>query len=616
MCGIAGIISPFAADTNISKLKIMAETLAHRGPDGEGVWLSPKKLAGLAHRRLSVIDLSNKAMQPMHYIDRYSIVFNGEIYNYIELKRDLKKAGYHFSNESDTEVILAAYDCYKEKCLQFFDGMFAFAIWDEYEQSLFAARDRFGEKPFYYFKDQQRFFFASEMKALWAAGIQKSISERMLLNYIALGYVQNPSDSAQTFFNNIFSLPSAHYLTLQKNVLNIERYWSLDKQASIDVKESDAIVKIDALLNASVSKRLRSDVPIGTSLSGGIDSTSIIHFIQQNQKNNLKTFSAIFPSFEKDESKYVDLASHFFNVENTKVFTDEKGLINDFEKLMFHQEEPFPSSSIFAQYKVYETAKANGVSVLLDGQGADEIFAGYNRYIHWFLQELVSRNHFADFFKEKKQFKKNQTSYSWGMKNFIAAFLPSHACIALEKIEYNKIIRNNDVSKALLHSLKGREWEGIHKPVVTKLNDILSYNVTEAGLEELLRYCDRNAMAHGCEVRLPYLNHELVSYVFSLPSRFKMNNGFTKAILRKLMLNKIPDEINWRTDKIGFEPPQKKWMESPVLLDFVHEAKKNLVANRILKPQVLQKQNKSLGAHESNNFDWRYLCVSQMMNTP
>jgi asparagine synthase (glutamine-hydrolysing) len=616
MCGIAGIVSPFAADTNINKLKLMAETLAHRGPDGEGVWLSPKKMAGLAHRRLSIIDLSDNAMQPMHYIDRYSIVFNGEIYNYIELKRDLQKAGYRFYSKSDTEVILAAYDCYKEKCLQFFDGMFAFAIWDEYEQSLFAARDRFGEKPFYYFKDQQRFFFASEMKALWAAGIQKSISERMLLNYITLGYVQNPSDPSQTFFNNIFSLPPAHYLSLRKNNLNIERYWMLDKQASIEVNESDAIEKIDTLLNASVAKRLRSDVPIGTSLSGGIDSTGILRYIKQNQNNSFKTFSAVFPSFEKDETNYINLASDYFKVENIKVLTNEHGLINDFEKLMYHQEEPFPSSSLYAQYKVYQAAKQNGVSVLLDGQGADEIFAGYNRYIHWFLQELISRNHFGDFFKEKRQFNKNETPYSWSLKNFIAAFLPSHACLALEKIEYNKIIRNNDISKDLLYALKGREWEGIHKPVVTKLNDILSFNVTENGLEELLRYCDRNSMAHGCEVRLPYLNHELVSFVFSLPTRFKMKNGFTKSILRKVLEHSIPDTINWRTDKIGFEPPQKIWMESAELMDYLYEAKKNLVSERILKPHVLQKQSKSLGAHDSDNYDWRFLCVSQMINMP
>jgi len=613
MCGIAGIVSPNAADTNIHTLKKMAESLAHRGPDGEGVWLSPKKMAGLAHRRLAVIDLSIHAMQPMHYIDRYSIVFNGEIYNYIELKKDLQKAGYHFSNNSDTEVILAAFDCYKEKCLQFFDGAFAFAIWDEYEQSLFAARDRFGEKPFYYYKEQNRFFFGSEMKALWAAGIKKSISERMLLNYITLGYVQNPSDQSQTFFNDIFSLPPSHYLTLHKNNLTIERYWSLDKQATIQIDENEAIQRVDELLKQSVFRRLRSDVPVGTSLSGGIDSTSLLHYIKENDTSSFQTFSAIFPGFDKNEEHFIASAAEFFKVENTKIIPDELGLIKDFEKLLYHQEEPFPSSSLYAQYKVYETAKSKNIKVLLDGQGADEVFAGYNRYIHWFLQELISRNHFVDFIKEKHLFKKHRTPFQWNISNIAAAYLPSHACLALEKIEYNKIIHNHDVSKELLFSLKGREWEGIHKPVVTKLNDILSFNVTENGLEELLRYCDRNSMAHGCEVRLPYLNHDLVSFVFSLPTRFKMNNGFTKSILRKLMQNKIPNEINWRTDKIGFEPPQKKWMESPVLVDFVHEAKKNLVAHRILKPQVLQKQNKSLGAHDSNNFDWRYLCIHQML---
>ncbi len=190
----------------------MADALAHRGPDGEGFWTNKRGNAGLAHRRLSIIDLTAAAAQPMHYMQRYSIVYNGEIYNYIELRRELKKAGYHFTTASDTEVILAAYDCYKEKCLQHFDGMFSFAIWDEKEQTLFAARDRFGEKPFYYYDEKQFFSFASEMKGLWAAGIEKTIENKMILNYITLGYVQNPADKAQTFYKNIYSLPPAHYL--------------------------------------------------------------------------------------------------------------------------------------------------------------------------------------------------------------------------------------------------------------------------------------------------------------------------------------------------------------------------------------------------------------------
>ncbi len=613
MCGIAGIISPLQSDINSTMLKSMSDVLVHRGPDGEGIWLSPKRTAGLAHRRLAIIDFSSNAAQPMHSMDRYSIVFNGEIYNYIELRKELQKAGYHFISNSDTEVILAAFDCYKEKCLQYLDGMFAFAIWDEIEQTLFAARDRFGEKPFYYFKENNRFIFASEMKAIWATGVEKSVENKMLLNYIALGYVQHASDKSQTFYKNIYSLPPAHFLTLHKGNLKIERYWNIDKQNTINITEADAIEQIDQLLSMSVSRRLRSDVAVGNSLSGGLDSSSILYYIKQHQKTGGKSFSAVFPGFEKDEAAYINKVAQYFKIDNHNVTPNEHELINDFEKLAYHQEEPFPSSSVYAQYRVFELAKENNIKVLIDGQGADEVFAGYNKYIHWYLQEMVSRYKFSKSNIEVTNFRKNNIHFQWGIKNLIAAYLPSHVAIALEKRAYNQIVHQSDLSKEMLHYLKGREWEGIHKPIVTKLNDILYFDVMEMGLEELLRFSDRNSMAHGCEARLPYLNHELVSFVFSLPSRFKINNGFTKAILRKMMNSHLPKEIVWRTDKVAFEPPQKKWMETDLMRDYVHEAKRKLVDNQILKPDALNKKHKAFDAHEPNNFDWRYLCVSQLL---
>ena len=597
----------------------MADSLAHRGPDGEGFWINKDHSVGFAHRRLSIIDLSQAAAQPMHYLQQYSIVYNGEIYNYIELKRELKKSGYHFNTESDTEVILAAYDCYKERCLQYFDGMFAFSIWDEKEQCLFAARDRFGEKPFYYYTEKNVFAFASEMKGLWAAGIDKSIENKMILNFITLGYVQNPANKSQTFYKNIFSLPPAHFLKFypKNDHCMIEHYWDIDKQAQIKISEEAAVKTFDTFLYTAVNRRLRSDVPVGASLSGGLDSSSIVYYIKKQldgDQNNLKTFSAIFPGFEKDEQKYIRQVSSQFKIENFTVTPTADTLIKDFEKLCYHQEEPFPSASIYAQYKVFELAKKQNIKVLLDGQGADEMLAGYHKYVHWYLQEMVSRNKFSGAAKERRLLHKNHVDFHWNIKNMMAAFLPSHASIALEKKEYNKIIHNNDVTKNLMGYLKGREWEGIHKPVVTKLNDILYFNTVQNGLEELLRYSDRNAMAHGREVRLPFLYDEMVKFVFSLPSSFKIKNGYTKYLLRKLMENKLPQNIVWRTDKIGYEPPQKKWMETPLMKDFLYEAKEKLVKEDMLKPQVLAKKARSHHAHDADSFDWRYLCVAQMMN--
>lgn len=596
----------------------MADSLAHRGPDGEGFWINKRKNTGLAHRRLAIIDLTETGAQPMHYAQRYSIVYNGEIYNYIELRKELKKAGYHFVSNSDTEVILAAYDCYKEKCVTYFDGMFSFAIWDEVEQSLFAARDRFGEKPFYYYNEKKIFAFGSEMKALWAAGIKRETEQKMLLNYITLGYVQNPANKAQTFFKDIYSIPPAHYLkyNAEKDDLKIESYWDIDKQALIKITEEEAIDKLDRMLSTSVFRRLRSDVPVGASLSGGLDSSTIVYYLKQQLRNassQYKTFSAIFPGFEHDESKYVEQVSNRFHLESYTTIPSGIQLIDDFEKLAWHQEEPFPSSSIYAQYKVYELAKQHNIKVLLDGQGADEILAGYHKYVHWYLQEMVSRYRFSGSKLEMQRLQKNSVHFRWNVKNLLAAFLPSHASIALEKKEYLRIIHHGEVSKSLLSCLKGREWEGIHKPVVTKLNDILYFSTMQHGLQELLRYCDRNSMAHGREVRLPFLNAELVQFIFSLPSRYKINNGFTKSILRKLMDDKLPQNIVWRTDKVGYEPPQKQWMENQVMKDYIHEAKSKLIKEDILKPHALHKKTKSLHAHDADNFEWRYLCVAQIL---
>ena len=620
MCGIAGIIS---SDPNIihqSLLQRMADAIAHRGPDGEGFWINKNNIAGLAHRRLAIIDLSAAAAQPMHYLSRYSITYNGEIYNYLELKKHLQIKGYSFSTKSDTEVILAAYDMYKEKCLQFFDGMFSFAIWDEKDQQLFAARDRLGEKPFYYYKEGNQFAFASEMKSLWAIGISKRVEDKMLLNYLTLGHVQNATDKSQTFYKTISSLMPAHYLVLDAftNKITIASYWDIDKETMLALPQETILQQFEMLLNNSVAKRLRSDVTIGSSLSGGLDSSSLAYCIDQHIKENnstqkFKTFSAVFPGFEKDEQSYIKQVASQFSFENYTVTPTAEGIIKDFEKLCYHQEEPFPSSSIYAQYKVFELASQHKVRVMIDGQGADEIMAGYHRYLHWYIQELVSRNKFALAKKERNLFRKHQMPMKWGISNWLAAFLPSHVSIALEQKEFKRILSNPDISKKLMSSLKGREWDGIHKPIVTKLNDILYFSTMENGLEELLRFSDRNSMAHGTEVRLPFLNTELVEFIFSLASTYKIRDGYTKYILRKVMDKKIPDSIVWRTDKIGYEPPQQNWMQHKQLVDYIHEAKKKLVNADLLEAKVLQKKVIPLPAHEANNNDWRYLCLANIL---
>ncbi len=615
MCGLAGILTTSREPIPEIHLKKMINAIAHRGPDGEGIWCNESNTVLLGHRRLAIIDLSNAAAQPMQYLNRYTIIHNGEIYNYLELKDLLHAKGYTFTSQSDTEVILAAYDFWKEDCVKYFEGMFAFAIWDEKEQQFYAARDRFGEKPFYFYHDEQALFFASEMKALWAAGVKKVVEEKMLLNYITLGHVQNPADKKQTFYTDIFSLPPAHFLRYQpqSQKLVLKKYWQIDKEIKIKITAEEAIEKFDELFTASVNRRLRSDVTIGTSLSGGLDSSAILFTLQQLITGNVKTFSAVFPNFEKDESKYIDLITNKWAIKNFTTQPNADGLIKDFEKLCYHQEEPFSSSSIYAQYKVFETARQQDVKVLLDGQGADETLAGYHKYIHWYLQEVLSRHKLGAAQRQIKALQKNNIPFKWGLQNYFAAFLPMHAAMQLEKNEYKKTFHHPDIEPDFLKILRGKEWEGIHKPVVTKLNDILFFNVAEMGLEELLRYADRSSMAHGREVRLPFLDHHLVEFIFSLPANFKIHDGWTKWLLRKAMDTKLPDEIVWRKDKVGYEPPQQQWMQNKLLQDYIHEAKKKLSDAKILKPGVLNKKIEPKTAHADNNFDWRYLCAAQII---
>jgi asparagine synthase (glutamine-hydrolysing) len=618
MCGIAGILSQNQKNVNSHRLRKMTDTLIHRGPDAEGFWINDDSTIGFGHRRLSIIDLTDAAAQPMHYLDRYTIVYNGEIYNYIEIKDGLTKNGYRFTSHSDTEVVLAAYACYGKECLQYFDGMFAFAIWDRLENSLFCARDRFGEKPFYYHYSQSRreLVFASEMKAIWAAGVHKKMDNEMLLNYLTLGWVQNPVNKEQTFFEDISSLPPSHYLLFKivdsnDPYLEVKSYWDIDKEKIKNASETVIRDKFINLFTTSVKRRLRSDVAIGSSLSGGLDSSSIVAVIDRfvNNRNKQKTFSAVFPGFEKDESKQIQEVVNKFGLESFKVTPTADEFINDFEKLLYCQEEPFQSASIYAQYKVYELAKQNDVTVILDGQGADETMAGYVKYYHWYWQELIANRQMKKAKEEMRFAGQNGQKTVWSWKNYVAAIMPQLAANQLQRVSYRKQVNHPDITADFFHANYNKSK--IFKPAITKLNDILYFNTMQFGLEELLRYADRNSMAHSREVRLPFLNHELVQFVFSVPSAFKIHHGFTKHLLRISMNNFLPDSTVWRKDKVGFEPPQKQWMQQQKLQELIAESRKTMVKKGILKNEVLQKPIRHQSAHEAENFDWRYLCAAQ-----
>ena len=613
MCGIAGIVSDNPAHISKQQLRSMTDAIAHRGPDGEGHWINLRNNVGFGHRRLAIIDLSDAAAQPMHYGDRYTIIHNGEIYNYLELRKILEQKNYRFRTQSDTEIIMAAYDCWKEDCLGYFDGMFAFAIWDDKEQVLFAARDRLGEKPFYYTRKDGCLYFASEMKALWAAGIERQTDQSLIYNFLTLGYTQNPADAGAVSFRNIQKLPASSYFQYSNHdkEIRIRKYWELDPKKQVEITEEKALEKFGSLLSQSVKLRLRADVKTGTSLSGGLDSSTILSLVNAltPADNKPETFSAVFPGFEKDEAAKIQIITEQLNVKNYQVEPTAENFLQQFEKLCYHQEEPFQSASIYAQYEVFKLARDKQVKVLLDGQGADETLAGYSKYYHWYWQELYATNR-SLLDREIEQAKALGIDEKWNWKNKLFSLYPKSAASFLSRRMLMKQKANNFLARDFVKS-NGSSFYQV--PAGKTLNEVLYYNAFVNGLEELLRYADRNSMAHGREVRLPFLQHELVEFVFSLPAHFKIRNGYTKWILRQSVNKMLPDKITWQPNKIGFEPPQQQWMNHPHFQEKITAAKEILVKEKILNPSVMDKKNQPHDAFAADGFDWRILIAKELL---
>lgn len=578
MCGIAGIISGNQSLICKDNLRIMTDAIGHRGPDGEGQWVNESKNVGLGHRRLSILDLSEAGNQPMHYMGRYSIVFNGEIYNFLELKELLRQKGYEFYSESDTEVIMALYDYKREDCLQDLDGMFSFVLYDNKERTVFCARDRFGEKPFYYYQCGDSFYFASEMKALWAVGVPKETNKRMLFNYWFFNYINNPNDLSETFYENIYSLKPSYYLllNLEGKIIRNTKYWDIDyrnQNQSVDLKT--AKTQFLDLFYKSIQRRLRSDVPVGTSLSGGLDSSSIVCVIDRLKNDTViqKTFSARFPNFIKDESLYIDKVLQSVNAQGISCYPNQESMLQNLDNIIYHQEEPFGSLSIAAQYEVMQLARKNGVIVMLDGQGADEYLCGYHGLIDSYFLEL-KRTHKNLYYQQLGKYKQIHSANSINnisrrLRNAtIKELLTDQQIDKLLglKISLNKILKK-ELKQDLWAQYKKEQFR--KKYTASTLNEMLYYATFCGGLQELLRYADRNSMAHSLEVRLPFLFHELVEFVFTLPAVFKVNNGFSKYLLREVMAELAPKEVVWRVDKIGYEPPNKNEVAGVPLKSFL-----------------------------------------------
>jgi len=599
MCGIAGIFASKSQDALKVQLKRMTDAIAHRGPDGEGHWENDSATVALGHRRLSIIDLSETANQPMHFQDKYTIVFNGEIYNYLELREQLIADGYSFQTSSDTEVLLALFDQKKEQCLQELDGMFAFAIWDKASEELFCARDRFGEKPFFHTQSNGNFYFASEMKAFWACGIEKEINKQRALNYLAFDRIDDVSHGNSTFFQHVYHLLPGHWMKVKNgSIIETRKYWSIDytkRNTSITFEEAQD--QFYRLLTQSITRRMRSDVPLGSSLSGGLDSSTIVMLIDQLKENEQRqeTFSARFEGFVRDEGKYIQQVVEATSAHSNEVFCTPELLNSQLENIAHHQEEPFGSTSIAAQWNVMKLAKEKKITVLLDGQGADEYLAGYSSFY---------TNYFHSLYKHKPTlFEKELSAY----ETFYGRAFPTGRFfkMGLQSSFRDKlrVYRNklkppgylNQFNTVFLSSCKLNEY----KSAIDKdLNQALWNATFNSGLQTLLRYCDRNAMAHSREVRLPFLSHELVEFVFTLPDDFKIHEIWTKAIMRFSMQNLLPEEICWRKEKVGFEPPSNKRISDEDYEKAVHL----LVEKNVLRKEFALKEKA-----------WEYVQVSYLL---
>lgn len=604
MCGIYGIWHRDGQPVDLTALRTATSRLRHRGPDDEGYLLAhPAQGTCASHagletdqrltllpldqargagyslafgfRRLAILDLSPAGHQPMASADgRFWIVFNGEIYNYIELRAELQRLGHCFRSGGDTEVILAAYAQWGEACLNRLNGMWAFAIWDRERRTLFLARDRFGVKPLYYAAIGQTFTFASEIKALVGPHALPFKPEPLAVyQFLTDGRLPSPQHGA-TFFAGVRALPPGHCLRIDAaSPVAPRRYYdvALPDNHHRAQATNDILVMYRDLFIDAVRLELRSDVAVGTCLSGGIDSSSIVcavnHLMRQDGLSTAqigerqKTFSAVYDSDGRyNERRHIERVLRATAADGHFVIPTVERLNVDLERLAWHQDEPFQSTSIFAQWCVMGLARERGVTVLLDGQGADEVLAGYRPYARY-LGDLLRHARGATFAREALLIhaRSGQPALSL-LRNALIFALPAPA------IELAYVGRQ--MLRPLAPVLRSDFAAECHRAALadvpswceqSSLDRHLRDAVLESSLPHLLRYEDRNSMAFSIESRVPFLDNRLVEFVFQQAPHLRIRHGWTKWVHRQAMEGLLPDAIAWRSDKVGFETPEVAW---------------------------------------------------------
>lgn len=588
MCGITGILAFNEIGTQyLNKVSAATYSLLKRGPDGEGIYFN--KNVALGHRRLSIIDTSNAAAQPLtESTERYTIVFNGEIFNYKQLRKLLESKGVKFMSQSDTEVLLQLYISEKEKCLEQLDGEFAFAIYDSQNEELFLARDRFGIKPMYYYKDDERFVFGSELKALMAFDIPKAIDKTALQLYFHLNYIPSP----YSIFENVKKLESGTYMKVNlKGISEIKKYYSIPYTSELkNIPNYESAQKtFKSLLESSVQQRMIADVPLGTFLSGGIDSSIITAIAAQNTKH-LNSFSIGFkdePLF--DETEHAQLLATKYKTNHTVFQLSNNDLFANLQQVLDYTDEPFADSSALA-VNILSMHTKKHVTVALSGDGADELFAGYNKH----AAELKARagGIKASLVKSShsilKQLPKSRNSKTGNKIRQLEKFAEGMKMSAQERYwqwakwsgyaneqlftkKYNIGIDKNEFEKSKSNILKN---------ISSDYNSVLLTDMQLVLENDMLVKVDRMSMSQSLEVRVPFLDNKIVDFAFSLPANYKIDSKSRKKIIRDTFKDLLPPELLSKK-KQGFEIPMLKWFKTDL---------KSMITNELLEDKFIDEQ--------------------------
>ncbi|MFX1453250.1 MAG: asparagine synthase (glutamine-hydrolyzing) [Promethearchaeota archaeon] len=576
MCGIIGEIS---REISIEKFIQMRDTLIHRGPDDEGIYLNESRNVALGHRRLSIIDLSSAGKQPMKNENgTIWIIFNGEIYNFKSIREELINLNHKFSSETDTEVIIHGYEEWGIDVLQKLNGMFAFGIWDENKNIMFLARDRIGIKPLYYYKNDDKFIFASELKAIVKdKDVKRIINPEALKYYFMFGYIPSP----YSIWNNIYKLPPAHYLIYQNGKFTIKKYWYLKIRDEFN-EEKEIVDHIYSALSESINLRFISDVPLATLLSGGIDS-SVVTSIGAKLKDDLNSFSIGFEPERFSELKYAKLVAKMYKIKNETAILSSRNISNHLEKILYYYDEPFGISGIFPTFLLMDLIPKN-IKVVLSGDGGDEIFGGYLWYPKYF--KFYKYRHFRTLFKLLFKFTSKILNFVKirlikRILNFLHDYFQKLSLNDLELFnnvsdlyfqfndlkklftkDYFRIISNeNFMRKYVNHGLK-------------TIKDLQKLDIYTFLVDHVLVKVDRASMANSIEVRVPFLDHNIVEYVMSINHKLIYKNREKKYLLKKLAQSLLPSEIinkkkkgfSAPLDKLGFITKNAEILKNPLIV--------------------------------------------------